>query len=285
MNWVRQWRACVRVVLFLLWTSIALPIYFLTSFIGGPLHFRWGSFWCSGVCRILGLHIRFSGTPVGGGPIPTLYVVNHVSYLDILLVYARIPAVFIAKTEVAGWPLFGLLGRLSNTMFIRRRPLDALIQRNELARRLNEGQHVVLFAEGTSSIGSTVLPFKSSLFSVAEPGICARPIQIQPLSLTVTRHPDGRPMSEEDLPRYAWYGDADFLPHMARMLSWSGAVIELACQEPVQSETVVSRKVLTRDLHRRIRQAVESRRRLIERELESPALEADQAAALSPQDA
>ena len=104
---------------------------------------------------------------------PTLYVVNHTSYLDIPILGSIIPSAFVSKAEVADWPFFGILAKLQQTVFIERRASRVGEQRNQLRQHLEKGESLILFPEGTSSIGLTALPFKSSFFSTVEGDLSA----------------------------------------------------------------------------------------------------------------
>ena len=211
--------------------------------------------WCRLTCRILGLQTRVSGQPFAG--CATLFVANHVSYLDICVIGSYCDAAFVAKAEVASWPLFGFLGRLGRTMFVRRYWRDALIQRNTLAARLRGGENFVLFAEGTSTNGLDVLPLKTSLLSVAEPWVLDRPVCVQPLTLRYLAVTDSaairRPMDAASCELVAWFGEISMLPHLWRLLRQTGAEIELVFGEPVISWSVSSRKELGARLREEMR--------------------------------
>ncbi|PYL26112.1 MAG: hypothetical protein DMF37_03150 [Verrucomicrobia bacterium] len=97
-----------------------------------------------------------------------LLVCNHLSYLDVIVLSSIRPCVFVAKHDVAGWPFFGWLARAAGTVFVdRQHPLAAGFAVNQIRAAIATGLPVVLFPEGTSSDGSTVLPFKSSLLESA----------------------------------------------------------------------------------------------------------------------
>src|SRR5207302_11189130 len=117
------------------------------------------------------------------------FAVNHISYLDITVLGSLLAVSFIAKREVAGWPLFGWLARLQRSVFIDRQVRTTREQRDTIATRLAAKEALVLFAEGTSSDGHRVLPFKSALFSVADPGAeerANRSLSVQPVSIAYT---------------------------------------------------------------------------------------------------
>lgn len=131
-----------------------------------PAHARaaWLHRWCRVACRILGLRL----TMIGRMPQRGLLICNHLGYLDIIALSSIQPCVFVAKREVAGWPVFGWLARAAGTIFVDRNhrcQAGAVISRIKAA--VGSGLLVVLFPEGTSSDGATVLPFKSSLLEPA----------------------------------------------------------------------------------------------------------------------
>ena len=116
--------------------------------------------------------------------------------MDISVVGSLIDGCFVAKAEIAGWPIFGFLTKLQRSVFVDRRPSRSVTQRDEIQHRLEAGDSMILFAEGTSSDGNRVLPFKSSLFAVAQRRVNGRPIMVQPVSVAFS-HLDGMPMGRE----------------------------------------------------------------------------------------
>ena len=115
------------------------------------------------VCRILGITLKVEGAVVHDAP--ALLVCNHTSWLDIPVLSALAPVSFVAKLEVGGWPFVSALARLQRSIFIDRTRRQATGDAaNAIMARLERGDTVVLFAEGTSSDGNRVLPFKTSLF-------------------------------------------------------------------------------------------------------------------------
>jgi 1-acyl-sn-glycerol-3-phosphate acyltransferase len=125
---------------------------------------EWLHRWCRFACRVLGIRV----TTHGAMPRSGLLVCNHLSYLDIIVLSSIRPCIFVAKRDVAGWPLFGWLAHAAGTIFVdRQRPLATAFAVNRIHAAIAAGLAVVLFPEGTSSDGSTVLPFKSSLLESA----------------------------------------------------------------------------------------------------------------------
>ncbi|MGD9508596.1 MAG: lysophospholipid acyltransferase family protein [Geminicoccaceae bacterium] len=242
----RPLRGALRGFLFLALTAVLLLAYLPAIVLGKRATLAMRRRWCRISTWIVGARVAVAGRPFVA--CPTLYVANHVSYLDILVLGAVLDGTFIAKSEIASWPLFGLLGRLTRTLFIRRHWRSALIQRNALAARMRLGESFILFGEGTSSNGLGVLPIKTSLLSVAEPWILDCPVAVQPVTLVFARMADGLPIGRENCDLYAWHSDSEFLPHLWNTLQHPGLEIRVVMGDPVLSWSVQNRKVLGREL-------------------------------------
>ena len=152
-------------------------------------------------------------------------------------------AAFIAKSEIAGWPILGRLARLQQTVFVERRRLRAANQRDAISERFRAGDRIILFPEGGSNDGQRVLPFKSALFSVAEQREGDRPLTIQPVSLAYTRL-DGIPLGRAFRPKFAWFGDMNLVSHLFEMLGMGKLTVEVTFHEPVFSHEFKTRKAL-----------------------------------------
>jgi 1-acyl-sn-glycerol-3-phosphate acyltransferase len=194
-------------------------------------------------CRLLAIDVRCYGAPEPSGPV--LYVCNHASYLDVPVLGGLLDARFVAKSEVAGWPVIGALCRLQRTIFIERRQRCARGQPDALRRALLSGSSLVLFPEGTSSDGNRVLPFKSALFAAAD----ARPggveIKVQPVTIAYSRH-GGLPMGRRLRPTFAWYGDMTLVGHLWGCLGAGDAGIDVVFHDAVRLSEFGSRKALAR---------------------------------------
>ena len=192
-------------------------------------------------CRILGFRVVTRGAPSDRRP--TLFVVNHVSYTDITILGALIRGSFVAKSEVARWPLFGVLAKLQRTVFIERRVRGTAAQRGAIADRLAAGDGLILFPEGTSGDGYRVLPFKSALFSAVEGAAGAVPVMVQPVSIAYVRI-NGVPMGRLYRPFFAWYGDMEMAPHLWTLLGFGIVTVNVEFHEPVAASAFPSRKAL-----------------------------------------
>jgi 1-acyl-sn-glycerol-3-phosphate acyltransferase len=157
------------------------------------------------VSRVFGVEARVRGAiPTNG-----LLVCNHLSYIDILVLAACAPSVFVAKREVKGWPVFGWFARIAGTIFVNREKRTAAGQMaDEIERALHSGVLVVLFPEGTSSGGQTVLPFKSALLEPATR-------QAHTLSAGLIQYDldDGDPAEE-----VCYWKDMTLVPHLINLL-------------------------------------------------------------------
>jgi len=203
--------------------------------------------------RIFGFQIVARGQPVDASP--ALYVGNHTSYLDIMVLGTLIDGSFIAKAEVATWPLFGMLARLQRTVFIERRARHTANQRDEISARLAAHDRLILFPEGTSNDGNRVLPFKSALFAVAEREIDNVPLTVQPFSLSYTAL-GGLPLGREWRPLFAWYGDMSLASHVWRVLTFTTVRAEVRFHDPVTIGQYGSRKALAEHCFEVVRQGV-----------------------------
>lgn len=244
--WVRNIRAAARMSLYLLFTVALIPVQALAVWRRWPLCESLPVFYHSVCCRLWGITVVLRGELAKDRPL--LLVSNHTSYLDIPVLSTVAGLSFVAKSEVAGWPFFGLLAKLQRTVFVDRRRSNTARQRDAIGDRLTEGSRLVLFAEGTSSDGNRVLPFKSALLSVAERGDPDEPLTLQPMSIAYT-HLNGIPIGHALRPCYAWYGDMDLGGHLWTFAGLGQTRVEVRLMAPVKANAYASRRELTRHLH------------------------------------
>lgn len=165
--------------------------------------------YCRLLLRVIGLRPEIRGTALHSrGSL----VANHSSWLDIFVLNAAAPVMFVAKSEVAGWPGIGLLARLAGTVFIRRDRRDAQAQTQVLAAEFRRGHRLVFFPEGTSTDSTLVLPFKPTLFQALLAKGMPAGLAVQPVSLRYFA-PQGA-----DPRFYGWWGGMDFAGHFMRVL-------------------------------------------------------------------
>lgn len=248
-------RAAARLAAYGLFTLVLLPVQALALAMHTPTAKRLPGWYHKRCLRLLGLKLRRHGEKVQGHPV--LFAANHVSYLDIAVLGAALPrASFVAKSEVRDWPFFGLLAKLQRTVFVNRTARrQTSEQRDEMTRRLEAGDDLILFPEGTSDDGKRVLPFKSALFSVAEKRPHGKPLTVQPVSLTYTKL-DDQPMGRYLRPFVAWYGDMDMAPHIWEVLGLGTITAEVVFHPPVTIDEAGSRKALAQHCQDRVARGV-----------------------------
>ena len=234
--------AALRLLAYVSFTLAIMPLQALSLTLRLPLVTAVPLWYHRRCCRILGFRVERRGRQ--SRMKPTLYVSNHSSYLDITVLGSLIAGSFVAKSEVADWFFFGWLAKLQRTVFVERRALKSVAQRDEMARRLESGDNLILFPEGTSDDGNRVLPFKSALLSVAERRPHDEPLTVQPVSVAYTRL-DGLPLGRSLRPLFAWYGDMDLAPHLWQLAGLGRLTIVVHFHPPVSIEDFASRKRLS----------------------------------------
>jgi 1-acyl-sn-glycerol-3-phosphate acyltransferase len=247
-------RKVLIVLVFAVVTVVLMPVQWLAVALGSPLRRRVPVFYHRFVCRLLGVRVRADGTPIGDRPL--LIVANHSSWLDISIITSLAPVVFVAKSEIARWPFFGLLAKLQRTVFVERDRRHKTGEVNaQIAQRLAEGDPVLLFGEGTAGDGNRVLPFRTALIGAARDAIAAAGndrIWIQPLSIAYVGQ-QGIALGRHLRPRAAWYGKMRLTEHIGNIVR-SGAVdVSVTWGEPIPYDGTADRKVLARQLESAVR--------------------------------
>ena len=239
-------RAGLRVTIFLLMVALAFPVFYLSrrllseenrTIVNRTLY--------KAVTALIGVKLRVYGAPVNNRP--CLYVSNHLSYLDIPVLGSLLKSSFVSRADVQGWPLFGVLGKLQRTIWIDRKPELAVAHAKELRNRIEAGDRILVFPEGTSTDGLRLLPFKSTLFEVAAPFKNAdgteTHVTVQPISIIVTEM-GNLPIGRHQRPLYSWYGDMTFDKHFIDMLHLAGFTMEVQFHAPVTMAQFGNRKKL-----------------------------------------
>jgi 1-acyl-sn-glycerol-3-phosphate acyltransferase len=238
---MKKFIATLKIIAILLWS---VPIVFFQSIVllfhKGQHSYLIPQLWHKGVCLIIGLKVTVVGKPATNKQV--IYVSNHLSYLDIPATGCFLRASFIAKDDIAGWPVIGFLATVQQTAFISRKSSKAKKVANALDVMIKDGKNLILFPEGTSSDGTDVLPFKSSLFSITQPkGL--KPIAIQPFVIELL-DVDGLRLTQKSRDIYAWYADMDFSPHIWEFMQTSGATVKLTFLDVITPTPNQNRKEL-----------------------------------------
>jgi 1-acyl-sn-glycerol-3-phosphate acyltransferase len=202
--------AIIRLIAFLLITLMVMPVQALALLLNLELARTLPHYYFRAVAITLKMQVIVKGSrPMAG---PALIAANHVSWLDIVALSVAAPMVFVAKREVAQWPLFGWLAKLGQTIFVNReKRQDTARVRTDMQQRLRDGRLVVLFAEGTSTDGNRVIPFRSSLLGAVE--VLAGTSPVVPVTIGyVGLH--GIPLPRAFRPRFAWFGSMSLPSHL-----------------------------------------------------------------------
>jgi 1-acyl-sn-glycerol-3-phosphate acyltransferase len=247
-------RAGFVLTVFALVTIVLMPVQWLAVALKRPLRRRIPVFYHRLVCRLLGVRVRASGAPVDARPL--LIVANHSSWLDISIITSLAPVVFVAKSEIARWPFFGLLAKLQRTVFVERNRRHRTGAVNaEIAQRLAEGDPVLLFGEGTAGDGNRVLPFRTALIGAARDAIAAAGndrVWIQPLSIAYVSQ-QGIALGRHLRPRAAWYGKMKLTGHIGRIVRTGAVDVSVTWGEPIPYDGAIDRKLLARQLESAVR--------------------------------
>lgn len=239
-----------------------MPVQALLVRISPPAARRFPHWYHRMVCRLLGIRLHIQGSVTPG---PVLLVSNHTSWLDIPVLSAVAPVSFVAKSEVSRWPFVSSLARLQRTVFVNRTKRIAVGDTaNEMARRLAQGDALVLFAEGTSTDGNRVLPFQSSLFAAAksvsktgEAGASAEcpAAVVQSVSIVYARL-HGVPLGRADRPLVGWYGDMEMQTHAWELLKAGPLDVLIHISDPIPLRDYSSRKDLAEQTETAVREGV-----------------------------
>jgi len=243
-------RLTVRAIGLILLILISFPVYWLGLALEMAiprLGLSTAMIWvfCVVGSRLLGLEVKVEGTPMAH---PGARVANHSTWLDIFSFRTAAQIYFVAKSEVARWPVVGFIARNTGTMFIARKRTDAKRQEQQFLERLKKGDRLCFFPEGTSTDGLRVLPFKSSLFAAFTAPDVAEIAWIQPMTAVY------QPAAHLPDNFYGWWGDMNFAGHVAQVLGRSVAgQVRVIFHPPVQAKTFENRKDLAAHCEQAVR--------------------------------
>jgi len=208
-------RAISKLVALAAFTALVYPVLIVSRAVVGRTTERGRSirrklvrFWARGVARILGMHLDVRGdTPRP----PFLLVSNHLGYADVIAYAATVDGVFVAKSDLASWPIVGALCRSADVVFVDRSARRDVTRVNQaIEDALGRGEGIILFPEGTSTRGETILPFKPSLLEVA----AQSSFGVNVATIRYATTPPDEPASES----VCWWGDMTFSGHFFALL-------------------------------------------------------------------
>ncbi|MBE7515333.1 MAG: 1-acyl-sn-glycerol-3-phosphate acyltransferase [Chloracidobacterium sp.] len=240
---MRNFRAAVRLVRFFFSTFGNYGVLLAASpFVRDRLRFRRRIFarWTQAFARITGMKLVVNGKP----PEPPFFLVaNHLGYVDIAALRIAVEGVFVAKAEIRSWPFVGRIVASIGTVFIdRQNRRDIPRAGSEIIERLDEGEGVIVFPEGTSTKGEAVIAFNSSFLQFA----AARHIPVSYAAITYLM-PGGRLSANQAI---CWWEDIGFFAHLWRLLKEKEytAVVTFG-DAPIENS---NRKELAKQLHDRV---------------------------------
>ncbi|MDZ4790447.1 MAG: 1-acyl-sn-glycerol-3-phosphate acyltransferase [Hyphomicrobiales bacterium] len=237
-------RGALLLIGFIALTLPLMPVQYALAKLGSA-HARKLPFWYHRrVARLFGIRVQLTGAVASGAPV--LLVSNHISWLDIIVLSSIAPVSFVAKSEIDGWPVINLFARLQRTVFVdRNKRISVRETAMEIAGRLETGDCLVLFAEGTSGDGNQVLPFKSSLFAAvsdfSDGASSASRTVVQTATIVYTRL-NGLPLNRGQRPLIAWYGGMEILSHAWELLKLGPVDVSIRVSEPAPLQRFQGRK-------------------------------------------
>ncbi len=195
--------------------------------------------WSAGLMRVFGLRMRRVGTPVAGA---VMFVANHVSWIDIVALHSQRMMGFVAKREIAGWPVVGWLAGRAETIFHQRGSQESLGGvLHEMLARLRSGRAVGVFPEGRTRDGGEVGPFHARIFLAAvEAGV-----PVQPVAL---RYGEGGSAQT----RVAFAPGESFFANFVRMLGEPPGVADAVFLEPIGPGDAEGRRRIAETARERI---------------------------------
>jgi lyso-ornithine lipid O-acyltransferase len=241
-------------VIFALITLPLLPVQYLAMRSERLLHKSLPRLWHRIIAKLLGFKIEITGELARHRPL--LIVANHSSWADIVVLSSLAEVSFIAKAEVRDMPLFGWFAVLQRSIFVdRTRRSNSRQQADTIAERLMMGDAMVLFAEGTTSDGNRILPFKSTLFGAAQLALAEAHVDkvlIQPVSIAYTKV-HGLPAGRYMRPISSWPGTQGMLASLSRYVREGAFDIEVRLGAPVEFTPKSSRKAVAARMESEVR--------------------------------
>ena len=240
-------------------TLVLLPFQLIGKYFIPNLAAWLPFFYHNAICWLFGVRVRVNGDLPKKGPL--LIVSNHISWLDIVVLSAVGPHSFVAKQEMATWPIFGQLAWLQRTIFVRRREKrTAGEQVHEIAVRLNRGDIIVLYPEGTTSDGHDLLPFKTPLFEAARRGYShggSDETIVIPVAIDYNRL-YGLPIGRQWRQHVAWPGDVGLGENLFSLVKKGALDVTVHVGQPILFNRSMNRKVVSAECAGQIRTMLRS---------------------------
>lgn len=240
MEWIRLVGRLSGFVVFLASTcALAIALRLADLFRAEPVdRSPWSAFCFRRACQCLGFRIFVHGHPAENN---ALYVANHISWSDIPILGAITPMRFLSKAEVGAWPVIGWLARQAGTLFIERGNGQARRVKTQIKQCLDAGESVLVFPEGTTSAGVTVLPMHGLLLTAAK--TAGKPIQPVTIGYRRAHRPDSLA---------PFIGDDSFHHHLIRLLKQKPMRVDVVIHPALDASEADSTQQLAALVHQHV---------------------------------
>ncbi len=242
---MRAFRYCYRVPLLLWHVFVHLPITLLLIALGngGPLSHATVRWFAGGLLRVFGMRVQRTGTPLPGG---TMFVANHVSWIDIMMLHSQHMMGFIAKSEIRDWPVVGWVTTHAETIFLQRGNGDSLgLVMAEMTQRLRAGRAVAAFPEGGTRSGRELGAFHARIFTAAVDADAP----VQPVALCYGVHCEAQAI-------VAFAPRESFVGNLVRLLGEPARPVRICFMEPILPGEHDGRRGIAQAARERVAQAM-----------------------------
>jgi 1-acyl-sn-glycerol-3-phosphate acyltransferase len=246
---MRHVRVVRRLLAVVIWTLPSMLVQAVCLLLPGRPKVAFARVYWTVFRRLLGLKLRVVGKRASGDR-PVVFISNHTSWVDVPVLGGVLDGCFVAKGEIADWPLAGWVAKLGRTVFVTRQRGTTRRERDLMRLRLAAGDNLILFPEGTSSDGSRVLPFRTAFFAVTAAGDDVAPL-VQPVSVVYDRLAD-LPTGRATRPLFAWFGDMDMATHFWRLGQQTGLRATVVLHGALDPARFPDRKALSQAVWRTV---------------------------------
>ncbi len=245
---LRAWRYLYRLPMLAWHVLVHLPVLLLLIAIGDASGTRIAhaalGWWARGLLWVFGMRVRCEGTPLAGG---TMFVANHVSWVDIVALHSQHMMGFIAKHEIRGWPVIGWLTTHAETIYLRRGNADSLGGvMGEMTARLRAGRAVAAFPEGGTRDGHALGTLHARIFGAA----VAADAPVQPVALCYGVRCEAQSI-------VAFAHKESFLANFVRLLGEPSRPARVCFLEPILHTEQEGRRGIAELARARIQQAMQ----------------------------
>ncbi len=245
-------KAGIKFTILMVWLIVMLIPFLILEGLKARASAKIVRIWHIGARKITGIKVEQIGSP--SDTLPLLMLGNHTSYLDIPVINSLFAVNFIAKSEVRSWPGIGFLARCCQTIFVERRAIKSHEQIKILRQKILPDRRLVLFAEGTSTDGSVVLPFKSSLMEFVFDQKIAEVCHVQPVTVICLKETSDSTSPEPEHVLYPWFDDTTLAFHFWRFLATKGCTVKVHFSPSRPVSDFANRKELTQWAHAGVQQ-------------------------------